>query len=69
MLDPFIKDQVDNEKFIVHVAGGNSEYQEFVVEDKGSTLLAKRVAVYFELLVLETYLESKLLVVERKIVD
>lgn len=68
MLDPFIKHKVDNEEFIIHVAGGNSEDQELVVKNIGSALFAEDVSVYFELLVFEAYLEMEALVVEGKVV-
>lgn len=68
MLDPLVKHKVDNEKFIVHVAGGYSEDQKFVVEDIRSALFAEDVSVYFKLLVFEADLEMEVLVVEGKVV-
>lgn len=68
MLDPFIKHKVDNEEFIIHVAGGNSEDQELMVEDIGSALFAEDISVYFELFIFKADLEMEVLVAEGKVV-
>ncbi len=59
-MHPSVKNEVDNEEFIVHIAGGDSEDEELMIEDEGCALLTQNVSVDPQLLTLVADLESYL---------